>query len=60
VLARGCACARPRVFADQPDTCHRCGHAAPAAVSASTWKLALAIAEIKYGLRKGGSGYGRE
>lgn len=52
MLAPRCSCAAPQVFSD---TCHKCGHLPAPMVSASTQRLALAIAEVALGYRKVGN-----
>jgi hypothetical protein len=51
MLATPCRCARPRIFAPDAETCHRCGRSTPLRITASTMRLAVAIVEV---LRGGG------
>jgi hypothetical protein len=46
-----CRCITPLEFSDQPGHCARCGHTLHA-TTATTWTLAVAIAEIATGHRK--------
>lgn len=60
MLACRCRCERPRVFADDDGRCHRCGHdQAPVRVTASTWRIAIAIAEVALGYRRIGDTHGQ-
>lgn len=54
MLATPCRCARPHNF--DGETCHRCGHTAPSNVTASTWRIAVAIYEALFGYKSSAGG----
>lgn len=54
-----CSCDPPQAF-DGSDTCNRCGRSVPCAISASTMRLAVAIAEVALGYRRIGEDGGAQ
>jgi hypothetical protein len=50
--ARCCECPKPLIFADEPDTCQRCGREVDAPVDRSTKRVAMTIVEIALGRRR--------
>ena len=53
IPAKLCDCFRPQVFSGAPDSCHKCGRTPRYThIYASTWRLALAIAEVMIGKRR--------
>jgi hypothetical protein len=59
VTARSCQCAGPQ-YAIGETTCRRCGQPVSVKVTPSTWRIALAIAEIALGRRLEGRGGSRD